>query len=190
MRFSTLRFLPRAAGLSLLAGALLSACTSTQTAFSFRPTVPATTSAPLAQADSTQRLPPAAQPGIVAPAYPPKNALRLLPRAALPSAAASAHSFQLPQLRTLQLRPTRAVARHQARHRPARPAQPAAGRDTLHLVLGALLILGSVAVGLWLGGWLGLGVGAAIMLLGDYFLVLGIGGKHAWQEIFQEFFNM
>ncbi|GAB3829394.1 hypothetical protein GCM10028821_16010 [Hymenobacter jeollabukensis] len=82
------------------------------------------------------------------------------------------------------------LLRQPARHQASRPARPAAGRDTWHIVLGALLIVGSVAVGLWLGGWLGLGVGAAIMLLGDYFLVLGIGGKHAWQEIFQEFFNM
>ncbi|GAB2962433.1 hypothetical protein GCM10027048_33700 [Hymenobacter coalescens] len=78
------------------------------------------------------------------------------------------------------------MSRHQAR----RPAEDEPRPNTLHIILGALLVVGSVAVGLWLGGWLGLGVGAAIMLLGDYFLVLGIGGKHAWLEIFQEFFNM
>lgn len=87
------------------------------------------------------------------------------------------------------------MSRHYASRRPTPPTQRPAdeGRrphDTLHLILGVVLIVGSVLVGLWLGGWLGLGVGAAIMLLGDYFLVLGIGGKHAWLEIFQEFFNM
>ncbi|RAK68015.1 hypothetical protein [Hymenobacter edaphi] len=85
------------------------------------------------------------------------------------------------------VRPLRRVSRHQVRRPADEGRRP---HDTWHIVLGALLIVGSVAVGLWLGGWLGLGVGAAIMLLGDYFLVLGIGGKHAWQEIFQEFFNM
>jgi hypothetical protein len=44
--------------------------------------------------------------------------------------------------------------------------------------------------GLLLGGWLGFGVGALIVLLGYYFLGLGIGGEHAWTEIFQEFFNL
>ncbi|WP_167852113.1 hypothetical protein [Hymenobacter elongatus] len=57
-------------------------------------------------------------------------------------------------------------------------------------MLGALLVVGGVLVGLFLGGWLGLGVGAAVVILGYYFLVLGFGGQHAWLEIFQEFFNM
>ncbi|WP_303309899.1 hypothetical protein [Hymenobacter sp. BT730] len=59
-----------------------------------------------------------------------------------------------------------------------------------HLVLGAVLVIGAVVTGLVLGGWLGLGVGAAGVLLGYYFLVLGIGGPHAWLGIFQECFNM
>ncbi len=63
-------------------------------------------------------------------------------------------------------------------------------RDTLHIVLGAALVVAGVVTGLALGGWLGLGVGALIVLLGYYFALLGIGGKHAWLEIFQEFFNM
>lgn len=62
--------------------------------------------------------------------------------------------------------------------------------DTLHLVLGSLLIVGGVLTGLLLGGWLGLGVGALVVVLGYYFLVMGIGGSHAWREVFQEFFNM
>ncbi|KAA9333172.1 hypothetical protein F0P96_09335 [Hymenobacter busanensis] len=75
-------------------------------------------------------------------------------------------------------------------HNAARHTQVAAGRDTLHIVLGALLVAGGVVAGLALGGWLGLGVGAAVVIAGYYFLVLGIGGRHAWLEIFQEFFNM
>ncbi|RPD49530.1 hypothetical protein DNI29_01650 [Hymenobacter sediminis] len=63
-------------------------------------------------------------------------------------------------------------------------------RDTFHLVLGGLLVAAGVAAGFVLGGWLGLGVGAVIVILGYYFLVLGMGGQHAWLEIFQEFFNM
>lgn len=68
--------------------------------------------------------------------------------------------------------------------------QETASRDTFHLVLGAGLIVGGVVAGLLIGGWLGFGLGALIVLLGDYFLILGIGGKHAWLEIFQEFFNL
>jgi hypothetical protein len=58
------------------------------------------------------------------------------------------------------------------------------------LLLGIGLIVGGVVAGILIGGWLGLGVGALIVLLGDYFLILGLGGKHAWLEIFQEFFNL
>lgn len=65
-----------------------------------------------------------------------------------------------------------------------------ASRDRFHLLLGSSLIVGGVVAGLLIGGWLGFGVGALIVLLGDYFLILGVGGKHAWLEIFQEFFNL
>ncbi|GGG37947.1 hypothetical protein GCM10011378_12780 [Hymenobacter glacieicola] len=58
------------------------------------------------------------------------------------------------------------------------------------MLLGGLLIAAGVVTGLLLGGWLGLGVGALIVILGYYFVVLGMGGQHAWLEIFQEFFNM
>lgn len=51
-------------------------------------------------------------------------------------------------------------------------------------------MIGGVVGGILLGGWLGLGVGALVVLLGYYFLGVGIGGKHAWLEVFQEFFNM
>ncbi|QIL76255.1 hypothetical protein [Hymenobacter sp. HDW8] len=63
-------------------------------------------------------------------------------------------------------------------------------RKLLNLALGGLLVVGGVVVGLVLGGWLGLGIGALIVLLGYYFLILGMGGPHAWTEIFQEFFNL
>jgi hypothetical protein len=65
-----------------------------------------------------------------------------------------------------------------------------ANRETFHFLLGLSLIVGGVVAGLLLGGWLGFGVGALIVLLGYYFLGLGIGGEHAWTEIFQEFFNL
>ncbi|SMB94450.1 hypothetical protein SAMN00120144_2005 [Hymenobacter roseosalivarius DSM 11622] len=68
--------------------------------------------------------------------------------------------------------------------------QAADSRGKFHLVLGAGLIIVGVVAGLLIGGWLGFGVGALIVLLGDYFLILGIGGPHAWTEIFQEFFNL
>lgn len=63
-------------------------------------------------------------------------------------------------------------------------------RRVLNFVLGGALVIGGVVAGLLLGGWLGLGVGALIVLLGYYFLILGMGGPHAWTEIFQEFFNL
>ncbi|GAB3231778.1 hypothetical protein GCM10027346_18510 [Hymenobacter seoulensis] len=72
----------------------------------------------------------------------------------------------------------------------AQPAASQAGRDTFHLVLGFTLVAAGVVAGLLLGGWLGLGVGALVVILGYYFVILGLGGKHAWLEIFQEFFNM
>ncbi|RFP66830.1 hypothetical protein D0N36_01725 [Hymenobacter lapidiphilus] len=66
----------------------------------------------------------------------------------------------------------------------------AAHRDTLHWLLGAALVVAGVVGGILLGGWLGLGVGAVLVLLGYYFVVLGLGGRQAWLEVFQEFFNM
>ncbi|WP_141106599.1 hypothetical protein [Hymenobacter gelipurpurascens] len=63
-------------------------------------------------------------------------------------------------------------------------------RETGHLVMGIALVAAGVVAGVLLGGWLGLGVGAAVVILGYYFLGLAFGGKHAWQEVFQEFFNM
>lgn len=72
------------------------------------------------------------------------------------------------------------------RHRP----QQSQLEHTAAFVLGVALVAGGVVSGILLGGWLGLGVGALVVLLGYYFLGVGIGGKHAWLEVFQEFFNM
>ncbi|TGE09642.1 hypothetical protein [Hymenobacter fodinae] len=62
--------------------------------------------------------------------------------------------------------------------------------ETRHLLLGIAAIVAGVVTGLLLGGWLGLGVGALIVILGYYFLGMAFGGEHAWLEVFQEFFNM
>jgi hypothetical protein len=71
-------------------------------------------------------------------------------------------------------------------HQPQQPQL----EHTAAFLLGAALVVGGVVGGILLGGWLGLGVGALVVLLGYYFLGVGIGGKHAWLEVFQEFFNM
>ncbi|TGD81772.1 hypothetical protein EU557_09565 [Hymenobacter wooponensis] len=66
----------------------------------------------------------------------------------------------------------------------------AAVHETRHLLLGIAVVAVGVVTGLLLGGWLGLGVGALIVILGYYFLGMAFGGEHAWLEVFQEFFNM
>lgn len=98
--------------------------------------------------------------------------------------------------RAPRLKPAPELAAEAAAHQPLRthhqPSQPrqAQVEHTGAFVLGAALVLGGVVAGLLLGGWLGLGVGAVVVLLGYYFVGVGIGGKHAWLEVFQEFFNM
>lgn len=159
---------------------LLSNCRSEQAAFSFRP-APAATSSPLAR--------PVAEAASTA-----ATTLSVTPEPAVSSVTARQLARPLP---ARALRPRLATAflqRPVQRQHPettavARPRTPRR-HDALHVVLGALLIVGGVVAGLALGGWLGLGVGAVVVLLGYYFVVLGIGGKHAWLEIFQEFFNM
>ncbi|PJJ53080.1 hypothetical protein CLV45_3738 [Hymenobacter chitinivorans DSM 11115] len=95
------------------------------------------------------------------------------------------------QLTRPQLRPARQEAQGLRARQAARPRRAADNEsDVLHVVLGSLLIIGGVILGLLIGGWLGLGVGAGVVILGYYFLVMGIGGSHAWREIFQEFFNL
>ncbi|SDY17045.1 hypothetical protein SAMN04488069_10677 [Hymenobacter psychrophilus] len=76
--------------------------------------------------------------------------------------------------------------------RVSRPetASRATHPDTLHWILGAALVVAGVVGGLLLGGWLGLGVGAGLVLLGYYFILKALGGQQAWLEVFQEFFNM
>jgi hypothetical protein len=179
--------LRRLAWLLALPAGLLTGCHSAKPSFAFRPAASqlVATAAPAAPVPC----PPAPLAPVAAAASAPAPPVRLPKPHPLRVAAEQPQptSARLEPLRRA-LRP-RAVARHQVRHRPAH-SRSESGRNTFHLVLGGLLIVSSVLVGLWLGGWLGLGVGVAIMLLGDYFLVLGIGGRHAWLEIFQEFFNM
>ncbi len=112
-------------------------------------------------------------------------------------AARSAPTQKSRQAAHAVVRPARSVSkllRQAAQKRPEtaarRTPRQAIKRDTFHLVLGGLLVAVGVVAGFVLGGWLGLGVGALIVILGYYFLVLGMGGQHAWLEIFQEFFNM
>ncbi|MCC2548859.1 hypothetical protein LJY25_20590 [Hymenobacter sp. BT175] len=67
------------------------------------------------------------------------------------------------------------------------------GEGIVHVgifVLGLAVVAAGVAIGIGLGGWLGLGVAAAIVLLGYVVATFGIGGRHAWLEIYQEFFNL
>lgn len=86
---------------------------------------------------------------------------------------------------------TEAAAHHRARVRRQllKPQQPLL-EHTGAFVLGTVLVVGGVVGGVLLGGWLGLGVGAVVVLAGYYFLGVGLGGEHAWLEVFQEFFNM
>ncbi|MCR5888415.1 hypothetical protein LRS06_11685 [Hymenobacter sp. J193] len=170
------------AGFFFLAAWLLMGCHSQQAAFSFRPApIPLVAAAPAGTPDSQPAAP--LLEASVAPAAVPTVRHSLPARPALPR-------------RVLAARPaTPAVQAATATARPQKAPHPRLAptdreHDTLHLVLGGLLVIGGVLTGLLLGGWLGLGVGALIVVLGYYFLVMGIGGSHAWQEIFQEFFNM
>ncbi|RTQ47129.1 hypothetical protein EJV47_19725 [Hymenobacter gummosus] len=178
--------LRRLAWLLVLPSGLLIGCHSAKPGFTFRPatsTPVATPAAPVSPAA------PAVTSSAVGAPSAPAVPLHSAPRPPLRTAAAHPKPAAGPPAVLRQALRPRLVARHQVGHRPSR-VRSESGRNTFHIVLGAVLIVSSIVVGLWLGGWLGLGVGAAIMLLGDYFLVLGIGGKHAWLEIFQEFFNM
>ncbi|WP_426493539.1 hypothetical protein [Hymenobacter sp. 102] len=161
---------------------VLSSCRSEQTAFSFR------------AATSVAVLPAAPSPPAPAPAHNPEVPVAqqrvevAAHRAARPQATGPQRHVAVTSNPQIQLiRPF--AAQHLHPETAARPQQPTR-HDTLHILLGGLLILGGIVGGIALGGWLGLGVGAVVVLLGYYFLVLGIGGKHAWLEIFQEFFNM
>lgn len=160
---------------------LLSSCRNEQVAFSFHP-APTAISSPVGQPVAEAPSPTAtmASPVTPEPAAPPVTT-RQLPRPVTARA-------QRPHITRAQ-RQLAAPRQHAETAAVARPRAPRR-HDALHVVLGALLVVGGVVAGLALGGWLGLGVGTVVVLLGYYFVVLGIGGKHAWLEIFQEFFNM
>ncbi|WP_188556988.1 hypothetical protein [Hymenobacter glacieicola] len=158
---------------------LCTGCRSEQVAFTFRPASPPTSTpasgTPPATAAPAPSVAPRPAPTPVAPAATP---VRPGPRQGARAPQVAQHTHH--QV-TIRRRPEAAARRH-----PQLPAK----RDTFHLLLGGLLIAAGVVTGLLLGGWLGLGVGALIVILGYYFVVLGMGGQHAWLEIFQEFFNM
>ncbi|MBD2714026.1 hypothetical protein KBK19_03150 [Microvirga sp. STR05] len=160
---------------------LLASCRSQEVAFQFQPA----TGKAAALALSASAAAPTPLPAVVAATYTAPAALaprsrpagirRLLPhRPALHQTAA----------RTTAARPP-----SDGGHLGERPQQPLL-EHTGAFVLGVALIAGGVVGGILLGGWLGLGVGALVVLLGYYFVGVGIGGKHAWLEVFQEFFNM
>lgn len=174
------------------AGALLGGCRSEQAAFQFRP---AAGNVPIAVASSSfpndselntatgpaasQRVPEVAY----VPAKTPPASARLNPNAPTVRNVTARLAARRPLVAVLRLRHKSAEV---AGRRPGNTAL----RETGHLVLGIVLVAAGVVAGLLLGGWLGLGVGAAVVILGYYFLGLAFGGKHAWQEVFQEFFNM
>ncbi|RSK37401.1 hypothetical protein [Hymenobacter metallilatus] len=162
----------------MLALLLLGSCRSEQARFSFRsePTASVAVASPAVTPPHLTPLAaglPSTTPHKAAPQARPTTASPVLKR------VLAAGNILLPSIS--QPHPEAAVVK-----RPRAPLR----HDTLHIVLGGLLVVGGVVAGLALGGWLGLGVGALVVLLGYYFVVLGIGGKHAWLEIFQEFFNM
>lgn len=167
-----------------LAALLLTvSCRSEQAVFSFRPAAP-----PVSSAAPVAAVPPAAT-SLAAPAAPaPVVAETSVTVAPLPKTVSASARPGL-------WRPARAVARLRQPALVRVMSRPeTAGRathpDTLHWVLGAALVVAGVVGGLLLGGWLGLGVGAALVLLGYYFVLKALGGRQAWLEVFQEFFNM
>jgi len=164
-----------------LALLLLSNCRSEQVAFSFRQ-APTTTASGISVPITSLPLTSATLSDTAARSASPRTQTTAPVRA---SGAATAEKRPSSDNRGQLWR----AQRHQEATALARPQTPLR-HDTLHILLGALLVVGGVVAGLALGGWLGLGVGAVVVLLGYYFVVLGIGGKHAWLEIFQEFFNM
>ncbi|QIX61283.1 hypothetical protein HER32_08855 [Hymenobacter sp. BT18] len=170
----------RCAGLFALVGLLLTGCHSQQATFSFRPAPVAATLLPTAT--DTVPGPPLLQASIEpAPAAPVRTRLGVFTSHSATTAINQAETRSAAPVASRQ-QPQKAL------RRSAKPQDRE--HDTLHLVLGGLLIVGGILAGLLLGGWLGLGVGALIVVLGYYFLVMGIGGSHAWREVFQEFFNM
>ncbi|MBX0291602.1 hypothetical protein K3G63_14220 [Hymenobacter sp. HSC-4F20] len=171
-------------------GLLATGCRSEKVAFQFRPTAQPGTQVSVVEAGPEVV---AASPEDTAPLAVGKPAASSVLGAPSPVsivAKSAQAAARLPRKASLLVRQV-AARKHQrqevaARTRPRQLAR----HDTFHLILGGLLIAAGVVSGILLGGWLGLGVGAVIVILGYYFVVLGIGGQHAWLEIFQEFFNM
>ena len=169
-----------------VAGLLLAAgCRSEQAMFSFRPAAaaPVSVAAPVASVAS-------APTSLATPAAPVALAARLLAAPAPNATVAPAEAPGQPSAQQLKRTTARLKALTSVRARRPETTTHAAHRDTLHWLLGAALVVAGVVGGILLGGWLGLGVGAVLVLLGYYFVVLGLGGRQAWLEVFQEFFNM
>ncbi|TGE27555.1 hypothetical protein [Hymenobacter metallicola] len=163
---------------------LLAGCRSEKIAFQFQPPAPAVAPTTPAEAPATRALAPRAPTTPhSAPATPPQ---RQTSRISRPVALSRAHLSR--PLRQQARSEAQRVRAWQKARTPGRTADGTA--DVFHVLLGSLLIIGGIILGLLLGGWLGLGLGAAVVILGYYFLVMGFGGPHAWREIFQEFFNM
>ncbi|NVO32627.1 hypothetical protein [Hymenobacter lapidiphilus] len=169
-----------------VAGLLLAAsCRSEQAIFSFRPAAaePVSVAVPVASVSSAATSP-------AAPLGAGQLAARSLAAPIANATVAPAEAPGRPAARQLKQTTARLKALTSVRARRPGTATHAAHRDTLHWVLGAALVVAGVVGGILLGGWLGLGVGAVLVLLGYYFVVLGLGGRQAWLEVFQEFFNM
>ncbi|RYU75471.1 hypothetical protein [Hymenobacter persicinus] len=163
---------------------LTTGCRSEKVAFDFsRPTPSSLTPAPALPAELPDR-PAAAVVGSVVVA--PRQAPAASRPARVQRAMKAPRPVSRPHLAPLRSHPE--TAAHAVVRR--RPVDDGTEHRTLHLILGALLVVGGVVTGILLGGWLGVGVGAVVVLGGYYFLGLAFGGKHGWREVFQEFFNM
>ncbi|QNH62529.1 hypothetical protein [Hymenobacter sediminicola] len=168
--------------LSSLLLLLLASCRSQEVAFQFQPA----TGKVATPALSVPAVAPTPLPTVVAATYATPAAPASRTR---PAGIRRLLLIRRPALYQTAARATVARPYAAAKHLGERPQQPQL-EHTAAFVLGAALIAGGVVGGILLGGWLGLGVGALVVLLGYYFVGVGIGGKHAWLEVFQEFFNM
>ncbi|NVO83936.1 hypothetical protein [Hymenobacter terrestris] len=170
-----------------VAGLLLAAgCRSEQAVFSFRPAAAAELLSVAAQVSPVS----SAATSLAAPAGPASLAASPLAAPVSNATVVPAEGPVRPAARQLKRTTSRIRALISVQANQPETATHAAHRDTLHWVLGVALVVAGVVGGILLGGWLGLGVGAVLVLLGYYFVVLGLGGQQAWLEVFQEFFNM
>jgi hypothetical protein len=161
---------------------LAASCQTEKSAFQFRaaPT-------PTAAVPTTEQPVPPAPTAISAPLALPTPAAPVVAQRRVPN-----RPRFIRRLVPLSIRTASAASSHSASARITKHRRPQQAQleHTAAFVLGVALVAGGVIGGILLGGWLGLGVGALVVLLGYYFLGVGIGGKHAWLEVFQEFFNM